>query len=122
MKSIDPEDLRRDGYYEDTVSMRRFERRYAPITIPSVIGFAFGFYLIMGLDLKIQGLVLSLICLVVIACTCGHAYFAVPKSAKTGLPMERYKRLGGNSDESEFIYVDHSSRTFCRRAAVIRGS
>jgi hypothetical protein len=117
MKTIQLEDLLRDGYQEDPASIRQFERRYAPFTIPALLGFAFGLYLLIGLDRQVPGLVLFGTCLAVIAATCTHAYFGTPNSSKTGLPMERYQRRGGDPDDVQFIYVDHTSRTFCRRTA-----
>lgn len=121
MKMIHLDELLREGYEEDTVSLRQFERGYAAVTIPGVIGFAFGFYLIFGSEWRTEGSIVSAICFVVLGAACVHAYRARPKSAKTGQRMEKYERLGGRAEEVEFIYVDHASRTFCRRVAATRG-
>ena len=120
MKMIHLDELLREGYEEDTVSLRQFERGYAAVTIPGVIGFAFGFYLIFGSEWRTEGFILSVISFVILGAACVHAYRAAPKSARTGQPMEKYQRLGGKAEEIEFIYVDHASRTYCRRVAASR--
>lgn len=121
MRTIHLEELFREGYKEDAVSLRQFERRYAAVTIPGVIGFSFGFYLIFGSEWRTEGFILSVISFVLLGAACVHAYRASPKSAKTGQRMEKYERLGGKAEEIEFIYVDHASRTYCRRLAATTG-
>lgn len=121
MKTIHLEELLREGYEEDAVSLRQFERCYAAVTIPGVIGFASGFYLIFGLEWRTEGLILSAICFASLGAACVHAYRATPKSARTGQLMEKYQRLGGKAEDVEFIYVDRASRTYCRRVAATTG-
>jgi len=121
MKTLSLEDLLLDGYTEDVASLRAFERGYAPVTIPGVVGFAFGFYLIFWREQTTGGFMVSLISLVVIAGACAHAYFASPRSVRSGRRMERYRRSDARCEGTEFLYVDHDSRTFCRRMALGRG-
>lgn len=121
MKTIQLDELLREGYEEDVVSLRQFERGYAAVTIPGVLGFVFGFYRIFGHDQRTEGFILAGFCFVILGAACVHAYRATPKSARTGLPMEKCRRLDGKADEVEFIYVDHASRTYCRRVALTRG-
>lgn len=121
MKTIDLESLIQDGYQEDTRSIRSFERRYAPFSILGVIGFAGGFYLIYNNGPTI-GIAVAAVSFLFLGAVCTHAYFAIPVSTTSGLPMEKYRRIGSMPNETEFIYVDHSSRTFCRRVAVIKGT
>jgi hypothetical protein len=108
------EALQRDGYQEDKHSIRRFERRYAPFSIPGVLGFFFGLYLAFTGHER-EGLIIAGVSFLVTMAATIHARVSIPTSAISGQPMEKYRRLGGPDSETEFIYVDHSSRTFCRR-------
>jgi len=116
-------ELKKQGYTEDLDSRRAFERKYRWLVVP-------GFVLCVGpypflrfiwspfSDSTAQSFALASCFLLGFALCLGaaaHAKRSVPISRRTGAPMRVFLRSDAPADTTEYLYVDHQSRSYFSR-------
>jgi hypothetical protein len=116
MNQISVKSLLEEGFTEDTRPLRRFERKYGPISVLGVLSVFGGFYTDSHRHDHI-GIGITLIGFGLVAASCIHAAKSTPESVDPGRMMERYRRIDCAPEMIEYVYVDRVSRTFCTRWA-----
>jgi hypothetical protein len=120
MQKLAVSDLQKNGYTEDRAAYRAFLHRYVLAShiglFLCVVPYPFNRYVWSPFtDPSIEFIVL-LTCFVVgvalIAAYNTYTRDAIPVSLHTGLPMERFLRSDPAEGHIEYLYVDHSSRTY----------
>lgn len=124
MQQLALDELTKHGYAEDLASRRIFERRhhwFAALGVLLCIGpypltrfiwspcidstahfFSLVFCFLLGLALCFGAKI--------------HVGNSVPVSRMSGIPMQVFLLAGAPADTTEYLYVDHRSRTYFTRA------
>lgn len=130
MQELALNELKKNSYTEDRVSKRAFERRYRFFVIPGLLlgigALPFARYVWWPFtDFFTQFFSLIVCFLIGLALCLGaatHANRSVPISRQSGAPMECFLRSDAPEETTEYLYVDHPSRTYFTRIVAVPGS
>lgn len=110
-----------EGYTEDAESRRAFLQSHYRIVWLA----AAGFVIIVGgmvfgyLRTDLYGELAVVACLVAMFLGLVRAYGSIPRSTRTGKPMQAYRNTSAPEGVVEMIYVDHESRTYFRHTFAV---